>query len=34
MAIMLCREADVEFRCFGMADEYPKNLDVEERRRA
>jgi hypothetical protein len=26
MAITLSREADLEFRCFGMADEYPKDV--------
>jgi hypothetical protein len=26
MAITLSREADLEFRCFGMADQYPKDV--------
>ena len=26
MAITLSREAYLEFRCFGMADQYPKDI--------
>ncbi len=26
MAITLSRDAYLEFRCFGMADEYPKDI--------
>ena len=29
MAITLSREAYLEFRCFGMADEYPKDVRAE-----